>query len=1050
MNRSLASSALRAVAIVALAACDGGGTDPPPPPPPPPPPAGAPASIMLLSGSGQQAFSGDTLAEPVVVLVAGGDGSPFAGATVRFSVSAGGGSVQPASQTTGSDGQASARWRIGTGPGRQELTASVGQFSVRATAESAGDSVCSRTSAVASALAAATSRAGCADVAAADLANVVRLDLTGPYATSGPPAGPEISSLRSGDFRGLSGLADLVLSGHRLVALPARAFDGASALQALSLDDNLLAELGRDAFSGLPSLQILNLGSNRLTEVPSGAVAELLSLRVLDLGANRIAALPANAFRGLSGLASVLLVANQIREVAGGVFDSLTATTIVDLSRNQIERLPAGLLARMSSLEHINLDDNRIAQLPADFFSGPSGLQQIGLGNNALASVHPGLFSGLSSLRGLQLGGNRLESLPPGVFEGTGRLENLRLAPNPGSPFALVVDLERTDNQNALAPGPAQVAAKLAQAAPFPMTVRLSVSGGTAASASIAIPGGATTGPSVQVANTPGSALSARAVPAPVPRNACPDGRPCFEGLATAAGPALVLANPQSATVTVSAVHLTQAAQNLTGGVPLVAGRRALLRVFVRSDGANAFRPAARATFFRGGAAVHVATLHAPPAGVPTDVREGLLDRSFNAEIPGSALQPGTEMVVEIDPNDAMPFTPQSVKRVPAQGRAPLDVREVRPLEVTIVPVQYGWEANRATNAAVLEFARGLGAEDAEDMRLVRALLPAAQVNVAVRAPYFTWADTTQAGGPGLLDEIELLRHLEAAGTEQYYHGVFAAPRIVRSAGFWGFVGIAFQPGRSALTASHEHDGAPQFAVAEVLAHELGHNLSLGHAPCGVGEGVDPDFPHPDGSTGTWGYDFGAPGSPGRMLDPDRARDIMSYCLPAWTGSYSFEKALAHRVAAAPAFKAPSRRTLIVRGGVRGGTPVLEPAFAWRAPVKLPARPGPYRVTGWDAAGREMFSFSFVPNETSDGGRSFLFAVPFQADWPGVPERVVLTGPDGFATSDASASRRMAIFTDRGAGRIRGIAREWSEDMLSQGPPALRQWRLHRAAPESG
>lgn len=1055
-------AALVAHAATALVACGdggGGGTDPTPPPPTPPP-SSTPAAIALVSGGGQQAFSGDTLADPVVVVVTDAGGAPFAGATVRFAVSVGGGSVQPASQTTDANGQASARWRIGTGSGPQELAASVGQLDVRVSAVSAGDKVCNRTPVLAAALAAAAGRTECADVSAADLAGLVELDLTGPYTTSGRPGGLEISSLRRGDFHGLSRLESLVLAGNRLVGLPARVFDGASALLTLELNENLLTELESDAFAGLPSLAVLNLGSNRLTEVPSGDFAELPSLTTLDLGLNRIGALPADAFRSLSGLTSVLLTANQVEEVASGVFDSLSAATTLDLTRNRIETLPAGLLARMSSLENVYLSGNRLAQLPAGFFRGPSRLQRIDLAGNVFASLPPDLFAGLSDLRGLKLGGNLLESLPPGMFEGTGRLDELRLTPNPGSPFSLVVELERTDNQNQLAPGPAQVAAKLVQAAPFPMTVQLSASGGTAASATVDIPGGATISPSVEVVNTAGSSLSVLARPAAVPGNQCPDSRRCFEGFATTAGPALVLANPSSATATIPAVHLTQVTQNLAGGVPLVANRRALLRVFVRSDNANAFRPDARATFFRDGAVVHVATLEPPPAGVPTVVQEGLLGRSFNAEIPGSVLQPGTEMVVELDPNNAMPFTPQSTKRVPASGRTPLDIREVRPLNVTIVPVLYGWEANRATNAAVLEFARGLGAHNAEGLRFVRSLLPAAAVNVTVRAPYFTWADTTQAGGPGLLDEIELLRHLEAAGTDQYYHGIFATPRVIRPRGFWGFVGIAFVPGRSGLTASHEYDGTAYLAAAEVLAHELGHNLSLEHAPCGVGTGLDPDFPDPEGSTGTWGYDFGASGGVGRLLDPSKARDIMSYCLPAWAGSYSFEKALAHRVEMAPAGVgtgrgrsgaaggAALRRTLIVWGGIRDGTPILEPAFAWRAPAKLPDKVGPYRVTGWDAAGREMFSLAFAPEEISDGARSFLFAIPFEASWSGVPERMVLSGPDGFATSDASASRRMAIFTDRATGRVRSLAREWSESLLSRSAPAFRQLQLHRPAAE--
>ncbi len=304
-------------------------------------------------------------------------------------------------------------------------------------------------------------------------------------------------------------------------------------------------------------------------------------------------------------------------------------------------------------------------------------------------------------------------------------------------------------------------------------------------------------------------------------------------------------------------------------------------------------------------------------------------------------------------------------------------------------------------------------------MRFVQALFPAARVDVTVREPYFTWADTTRRGGPGLLDEIEVLRHLEAGGTDRYYHGIFAAPRLIRSRGFWQFVGIAFQPGRSALTASHE--------FASTLAHEVGHNMSLGHAPCGGPFGVDVDFPYQGASTGVWGYEFSAPGRPGRLFDPRRFVDLMSYCRPYWISDYNFRKAMDYRMATA-ATSRPGRRveTLLLWGGIRDGRLRLEPTFGWRAPVKVPERPGPYRLAGYDAGGAEMFSFSFAPDQVDHGGRSFLFAIPFRPAWRTALQAVALSGPEGLATRDMAASARLAVFTDPATGRIRSVAREWS------------------------
>ena len=41
------------------------------------------------------------------------------------------------------------------------------------------------------------------------------------------------------------------------------------------------------------------------------------------------------------------------------------------------------------------------------------------------------------------------------------------------------------------------------------------------------------------------------------------------------------------------------------------------------------------------------------------------------------------------------------------------------------------------------------------------------------------------------------------------------------------------------------------------MVHELGHSMSLRHAPCGLLFDPDPNYPYPSGEIGVWGYDFG-------------------------------------------------------------------------------------------------------------------------------------------------------------------------------------------------
>lgn len=45
-------------------------------------------------------------------------------------------------------------------------------------------------------------------------------------------------------------------------------------------------------------------------------------------------------------------------------------------------------------------------------------------------------------------------------------------------------------------------------------------------------------------------------------------------------------------------------------------------------------------------------------------------------------------------------------------------------------------------------------------------------------------------------------------------------------------------------------------AGTALIAHELGHNMSLLHAPCGNPDRIDPSYPHANGTIGDWRYDY--------------------------------------------------------------------------------------------------------------------------------------------------------------------------------------------------
>ncbi len=81
-------------------------------------------AVALQSGDGQTQTVGQALASPVVVRVSR-DGQALPGATVSWSVTAGGGSVNPASSTTDGSGLASTTWTLGPAVGANTLEAAV-------------------------------------------------------------------------------------------------------------------------------------------------------------------------------------------------------------------------------------------------------------------------------------------------------------------------------------------------------------------------------------------------------------------------------------------------------------------------------------------------------------------------------------------------------------------------------------------------------------------------------------------------------------------------------------------------------------------------------------------------------------------------------------------------------------------------------------------------------------------------------------------------------------------------------------------------------------
>ena len=445
--------------------------------------------------------------------------------------------------------------------------------------------------------------------------------------------------------------------------------------------------------------------------------------------------------------------------------------------------------------------------------------------------------------------------------------------------------------------------------------------------------------------------------------------------------------------------YLMQAVQSRSYPVPLMAGEAALLRVFPTSDRyTQEPLPQVRVTFYPGsGGEGHVVDVPVGSAAIPQQVEEGRLDLSVNAEVPGSVVQPGLELVVDLDPEETLDPTLGVVRRIPESGRLKVEVLDMPTFDVTVVP--FLWQPH--PDSAILDLTSGMTGDDTLFWD-TRTLLPVADMKVTVHDPVVT----EDNNGWSLFRLTEMIRASE--GRSGHYMGAMSGEVA-------GPSGVGALPGRYAFS----------IPDAEVIAHEFGHNFNLRHAPCGGAGGPDPVYPNYVGATGAWGLDPRA----GTLVKPTTP-DLMSYCRPGWVSDYHFSNAARHRVSDETSTRttpAHQERVLFLWGGVDPeGVPHLDPAFVFDAPASLPRSEGPHRITGRDTDGAELFALRFeMPTiADGDGSSSFVFLLPVREEWADALASITLSGPGGSFTLDRDSDQPMAILRNPETGQIRQIVRD--------------------------
>ena len=794
--------------------------------------------------------------------------------------------------------------------------------------------------------------------------------------------------------------------------------DDAGRVVSLSLRRNGMSGTLPPAIGQLTELEVLSLALNGLSgEIPA-ELGNLSQLRTMDLVGNSLSgSIPAD-FGDLDRLESLSLSGNQLSGEIPAALGQMSELRQLYLSSNALGGPIPPELGQLSELRHLYLRDNMLGgPIPPEL--GDLGrLERLYLSRNRLTDAIPAEVGDLTVLEELDFRSNRLSGrIPPAL----GSLDELRylalfdnqltgpIPPELGG-LAKLDTLNLHDNQ---------------LSGPLPPEL-----GRAAKLQGLNLQSNRLTGPipsefadlallkQLILADNPGLAG-----PLPVDITALGQLEQLMTGGTGLCRPTEARFDAWFRTIAErwvvpcergAAVYLTQTVQSWDDPVSLLGGKSALLRVFVTApQGSSATMPDVRATFYLDGAERHTVRIPASTQTIPTYFTEDDLALSANAEIPGDVIAPGLEMVIEVDPDGTLDPALGVTKRVPDSGRMQVDVRALPPLQLTLIPFLTEGDPDSSAVDTVASMAADPNGGH-EMLRDVRTILPVGELVVTAHDPV-----TTSYRHVGRrLAQVEAMRLME--GGTGHWMGMFAQPRSHTT-----FPSVAKLGGRETMVT------VTGVGIVRVLAHELGHNLGLRHAPCGTNvSGLDPWFPHRGGRIGAWGYD------PERsaLLDP-KAYDLMSYCWGNhWISDYFYNKAFDHRVSEAAAESAaagPVRSLLVWGGRDEDGVAYLDPAFVVDAVPSLPAAGGEYTIEGVTADGTPLFSSAFdmtVIEDAEGVETNFVFTLPVEDGWADGLASIKLSGPGGSATLDESTNRPMAILRDPQTGQVRAF--------LSDLPPA--------------
>ena len=305
----------------------------------------------------------------------------------------------------------------------------------------------------------------------------------------------------------------------------------------------------------------------------------------------------------------------------------------------------------------------------------------------------------------------------------------------------------------------------------------------------------------------------------------------------------------------------------------IVPAKELLVRAYLVAETAGNVAPTVRLTGLSGATTLGSLTMTGP-ATVPVLAAGAALPgglrydetQTYNATVPAAWVAAGLSVKVDIDPDQRF-GTPISVTVTPAVGTR-------TSIDLVLVPLVSGSNVPAMPDPALVldELTRRMPAERG-------------RISVSVRAPYTLTSVTdgvdTDADWSNALSELEQLRRSEAPA-RQYYGMV--QPQVTAGTAGIGFVN---RVGASTPSLSALGWDASRSSWRRTMTHELGHNYSRPHAPCGGAGSPDVNYPYAGGA-------LSATPLFESLLDdivsPANQFDVMGYCNGSWFSDYNFRE----------------------------------------------------------------------------------------------------------------------------------------------------------------